>query len=55
MAKYEPSKLSESFLVADVTFLDRNYLEFTYEIHADRLEISHQPISAPSRLVCPLG
>ena len=34
----EPSKLSESWLVAGVTFLDKTYLEFTKKIRADFLQ-----------------
>ena len=50
-AEGEPSKLSESFLVASVTFLGKTYLEFTWKMRGDFLLISHQPISAPSQLV----
>ena len=54
LAEGELSNLSESFLVAG-GFLDKTYTEFTYKICADLLQISHQPNSAPSRLVRPLG
>ena len=55
LAEGEPSKLSERFLVEGVPFLDKTYSEFIKKILADFLQISHQPISAPSRLVRPLG
>ena len=38
-AEGEQSKLSESFLVAEVTFLDKTYLEFTYKMRTDFLII----------------
>ena len=53
-AEGEPFKLSESFLVTIVTFLDKTYLGFTYKKSADILLIIHQPIFAPSRSVRPL-
>ena len=41
-------------LLAGVTFLGKTCLELTQKMFVDFLLISHQPISAPSRLVSPL-
>ena len=48
LAEDEPSKLSESFLVANVTFLVKICLELNYKVLADFLKTINQPISVPS-------